>query len=102
MKKGMFREAEAQFKKTIAVFPFYDNAYLELGVAYYKQGKAREAERAWSRAIDINPKNVPAIKFMAIYYGEHKDFNRARQYVKLLQAMGVEPPDDFMKSIGAN
>ena len=100
LKKGMLKEAELEFRKTLAVYPFYDNAYLELGVLYYKQGKFSEAERAWIRAIQLDPDNVGANKFLAIFYKEQKDYAKAAYYTRQLQRMGVEPPADFVKSLG--
>jgi len=100
LRKGMLKEAEAFFRKTIAVCPFYDNAYLELGVIYYKQGKLTDAERLWGRAIMINENNIAANKFLAILYQERGDRGRAAHYARKLQEMGLQPPAEFMKSVG--
>ncbi len=100
LKKGMFKEAEKAFRKTLAVYPFYDNAYMELGVLYYKQGKPDEAKQAWIKAITIEPNNAEANKCLAIFYKEQKDYAMAAYYARQLRRMGLEPPADFMKSIG--
>lgn len=100
LKKGMLKEAEVAFRKTAAVYPFYDDAYLELGVVYYKQARRADAERSWLRALEINPGNAGANKFLAILYQEQGDRGKAAYHARRLRAMGVEPPADFMRSLG--
>lgn len=100
LRQGKMREAENYIKKSIAVYPFFDNAYVELGALYYKQGRLEEARYAWLRALEINPNNVVTIKFLAIYYHERKDDKRSILYVRQLQRMGIEPPRQFMESLG--
>jgi cytochrome c-type biogenesis protein CcmH/NrfG len=48
----------------------------------------------------IEPNNTGANKFLAIYYREQKDYEKAAYYARKLRRMGIEPPSDFMKSIG--
>ena len=42
MEKNMFKEAEIEFKKTLAIDPLYADARHNLGIAYFKQGKLKE------------------------------------------------------------
>lgn len=99
LKSGMLDEAERYLKKTLAVHPFYDRAYLELGVLYYKRGQPQLAEKAWNDTLRINPENAVAYKNLAIYYQERKDFKRAAYCAKRLKDLGIQVPDEFLKSI---
>lgn len=96
----MLDEAEKQFRKTIAVYPLYDNGYMSLGAVYYKRGELKKAEKAWNRAILINPGNVNAYRNLAIYYFEQKDVDKARLCVRQLKELGIKVPESFLRSIG--
>jgi tetratricopeptide (TPR) repeat protein len=99
--KGLEREAEAELRKTIAVYPYYANAHIELGALYHKEGRLAEAERCWVRAFGIEPKNPVTNKFLAIYYFEKGDLEKSRVHAKILEDMGLRPPEDFLKKLGA-
>jgi tetratricopeptide (TPR) repeat protein len=98
--KGRLDEALGYFRRTIAVHPFYDSAHVEAGAVCYKTGRAHEAEEHWLRALEINPSCVAAAKFLAILYGERKDYEKAKLYARRLRSLGLEPPEGFRKSIG--
>ncbi len=60
IKKDNGAEKIAQFKKIIAEDPTYDDAYNNLGVAYFYGGHADSAVAAIEHAIAINPYNPQA------------------------------------------
>lgn len=100
MKKGLLKKAEAEFKKEIVMYPYCDQGYLALGVIYHRQGNFKDAEALWERTLSINQRNADAMRNLAIYYSQAKDFKKSAGYVGRLRAIGVEPPADFLKTIG--
>lgn len=93
-------EAEKEFRKTIALMPDNDWAYMSLGVICYRTGRPEEARAMWEKSFMLNPDNFEAAKNLAIYHAEMEDFASARYYVGALKRLGIEPPSVFMKEIG--
>ena len=52
---GKHGEAEAAYRKAIALKPDYAKAHCNLGIALYYQGKPAEAEAAFRKAIALKP-----------------------------------------------
>jgi hypothetical protein len=99
MKQLASAEAEKQFRKAIALTPDYEWSYISLGILLYDTGREEEAERIWRRCLEVNPENAEALKNLAIYCAQKKDFRSARDYADRLKAIGIEPPDRFLKEI---
>ena len=53
-------DAIYQFQQAIRARPDYDEPYHNLGLAYYKQGKIREARETFETAFKKNPDNAGA------------------------------------------
>ncbi|MBI1812206.1 tetratricopeptide repeat protein [Candidatus Peregrinibacteria bacterium] len=56
VKKGMFREAEAQFAKAIQLDPRSAEPYLGLGLLYAQEGDHEKAYAAYANALEKNPR----------------------------------------------
>ncbi|MBI5206167.1 MAG: tetratricopeptide repeat protein [Candidatus Firestonebacteria bacterium] len=78
-KKNMFEDAIMAWEKTIKLFPNFDKAYLNIGIAYYRLNKIDEAIREWTRAKMINPDNDEVYFCLGIAYYEQ---NRIPEAVK--------------------
>ena len=77
------------FKKAIARYPEYSEAYLLMGAAYSSQGKWDEAEKAFRKTIDLK-KNVPgAYVALGSIENEKREYGEAEKY--LLQAVELSP-----------
>ncbi|MBN1527113.1 MAG: tetratricopeptide repeat protein [Candidatus Omnitrophica bacterium] len=100
MKQGRLAEADREFRKEIALYPFYDNAYMCLGIVRYREGALADAEDLWKTALELNPDNPDALKNLSIYYRDKKEFKKAAYYVEELRKRDIEPPRDFLDSLG--
>ncbi|MBN2453751.1 MAG: tetratricopeptide repeat protein [Candidatus Omnitrophica bacterium] len=101
LKKGMSLDAEKEFRKTIALMPDNDWAYMALGVICYKSGRHKEAEKLWLKSFEINPSNFETLRNLAIFCAEQGDYRSARFYAERLEKLGAEPPEGFLKEINS-
>lgn len=100
LKQEKLDDAGREFKKESALYPFYDNAYMCLGIVRYRQGAHAEAESLWKTALELNPDNPDALKNLSIYYRDKKEPKKAIYYVEELRKRSIEPPREFLDSLG--
>jgi len=55
--KKLWREATYRFEKAVELDPTYAAAWNNLAIAYEEQGNFTEANKAYAKAIDIDPDN---------------------------------------------
>lgn len=55
--KKLWREATYRFEKAVEVDPTYAAAWNNLAIAYEEQGKFTEANKAYAKAIELDPDN---------------------------------------------
>lgn len=60
VKQNRFAEAEKEFKKELAIDPYYYNAHFGLGTIYYNLGLLKEAKKEMENALNINPSLIEA------------------------------------------
>jgi Tfp pilus assembly protein PilF len=56
--KKLWREATYRFEKAVEVDPTYAAAWNNLAIAYEEQGKFPDADKAYQRAVQLEPENV--------------------------------------------
>ncbi|MEX2273674.1 MAG: tetratricopeptide repeat protein [Vicinamibacterales bacterium] len=56
--KKLWREAAYRFEKAVEVDPTYAAAWNNLAIAYEEQGKFPEADKAYTKAVQLDPGNV--------------------------------------------
>ena len=56
--KKLWREAIFRFEKAIEVDPTYPEAWNNLAIAYEEQGKFADADRAYTKALKLDPGNL--------------------------------------------
>ena len=56
--KKLWREAIFRFEKAVEVDPTYPEAWNNLAIAYEEQGKFADADRAYTRALKLDPDNL--------------------------------------------
>lgn len=62
---GDYAKAEEMFQKVVALSPNYlDEAYFNLAMVQNLQGKSKESIRNLERALEVNPKNDRAKKYL--------------------------------------
>lgn len=77
------------FKKAVAQYPKYSQAYLLMGVAYSSQKNWGEAEKALQKAVELNPSNAAAYLALGSVDNEKKNFAEAEK--SLLKAVELSP-----------
>ena len=58
--RNRFREAILPLKKSVEIYPVYDYAWVDLGIAQMQSGKAAAAETSLKRALRLNDENAEA------------------------------------------
>lgn len=66
-----------------------DLPHLSRGMAYLRSGRLVEAALSFKNAIEINPRNVPALTELMVLHGRNRELAAARRYY--LQALEVNP-----------
>jgi len=64
MQQNMPEAAVASFNRLIELEPYYSDAYVNLGLAYWKQGLKKEAVFAFKSALRISPNHLRAKGFL--------------------------------------
>jgi tetratricopeptide (TPR) repeat protein len=78
--------AEKELKLSIKLNPEMIDAYLNLGIIYYKKGKIKDSEKYFKKAIKIDPNYAKAHNNLGSVYFKQGKFNEAlKEYNKVLQ-----------------
>jgi len=72
-----FPEAEALFKRVLAIIPDYAAAHRSLGELYLLQGRRDAAELAYQKAHELEPRDVKTSLALGTVYGETGRFERS-------------------------
>jgi tetratricopeptide (TPR) repeat protein len=66
IRHGQEQEAIAALQKLVAEHPVARGAYRELGIAYYRTGKLREAESSFAAAASDGPKDLESVQMQGL------------------------------------
>ena len=91
MQKRDFQKAADLFQKAINVYPEYDAAFDNLGVALMSLGQADKARAAFERAVQLNDKNPDADRNYARILIKEQQYAQAKEYLQ--KALMTEPQD---------
>lgn len=105
-KNSRYEEAVEHFKSAASLDPSLVNAQLYLATAYAQQyipgAETEDNKRMASSAIEEykqvltrDPKNIKAIKGVAVLYLQIKDFDQAKQYYQKASAVDSNDPDNY-------
>ena len=84
-----FREAIAPLKKSVEIYPVYDYAWVDLGIAQMQSGEAAAAEISLKRALRLNDENAEGhLALGALYMGATRG-DLARPHFE--RAIGLKP-----------
>ncbi|MDQ3069663.1 MAG: tetratricopeptide repeat protein [Acidobacteriota bacterium] len=56
--KKLWREATYRFEKAVEIDPTYPEAWNNLAIAYEEQGNFKDAEKAYDKALKLDPDNL--------------------------------------------
>jgi len=78
----------------------FATSYLNEGVALYVDGEQRDALRAFTRAVQVDPSNVNGRAFAARVHIERRDFDLARPLLD--EAVALDPRSAYVRLLRAN
>jgi tetratricopeptide (TPR) repeat protein len=90
-KAGMLEEALDICARGVGANPCYASGYVVQGKCLYAAGRAGDALAAFDRVLELDPKNLVALKYLGILHAERGDNARAREYFEHILALD---PDD--------
>lgn len=89
LKKSKFVEAEAVYKKLLAVNSEDSVALEGHGKAYFGMGKFAEAEQDFLAAIEVNSKQYQSHEFLGLLYSRRQEYDQAINRFKT--ALALQP-----------
>ena len=87
---GRLGEALAQWRELTASSPTW-NAMLRLGGCAKKLGRIEEAEQAFRRALEINPRSSLALLYLGMLAMDRRDYESAKEYLERAAAIKEHP-----------
>ncbi|RMF08209.1 MAG: tetratricopeptide repeat protein, partial [Candidatus Neomarinimicrobiota bacterium] len=64
--KKLYKESLAAYQEVVELRPKDANAYLGMGITYWKMGESQLARAAWDRSLELNPDNNEARGWLMI------------------------------------
>jgi len=72
-----FPEAEALFKRVLAIKPDFVSSYRSLGQLYVVQGRREDAKVAYQKALELEPRDARTILALGTIYEETNEYERS-------------------------
>ncbi|HKL48409.1 MAG TPA: tetratricopeptide repeat protein [Desulfuromonadales bacterium] len=94
---GMFQAAQSILLKGIKQNPDYGPGYIALGRTLASRDMAGKAEKAFRKALEVAPGNLPALKALLRIFWEKGDVTEARKTAEALYK--VKPGDEDAEKI---
>jgi tetratricopeptide (TPR) repeat protein len=95
-KAGMLEEALEICARGVGEHPRYASGYVVQGKCLYDAGRARDAQAAFDRVLELDPKNLVALKYLGILHSERGETRVARGYFEHILAL--DPGDRDIRS----
>jgi tetratricopeptide (TPR) repeat protein len=89
MKDNQNNEAIGLLKAVVSEYPNFVGGLLNLGVAYYKQGRPAEAKETLEKVIALDNTNTTAYNYLGILFRNEGRFKDAKQAYE--QALEIDP-----------
>ena len=94
--KNKLDDAGKEFEKAAALYPKYADAWVSLGKVRLQQKSAAAAEAAFAKAIEADPKLIPAYVELGLMAAGGADWKRSADYLdKALQLDPVDYPQTW-------
>lgn len=77
MQSRQFREAEATFRKALALDETLLETYAQLGTLYAQQGRVEEAIKQFETIVAKNPQQLSALMILGLLHEQQEDYHRA-------------------------
>lgn len=86
----------AHFRKAIQIYPDYDAAYVQLGLAHLEQADFVAARQVLEKAGQVNPKNAEALELLGYVYNHEGE---PRQAVQVLEQALQQNADSWLANM---
>ncbi len=93
--------AEINYLKTLELAPNFTNAYGNLAVVYWTQGKVAQAAPYIRRALELAPKDPMVQENAAYYFFYAANYDASWRHLKLAQALGAKLDPNFVRDLTA-
>jgi tetratricopeptide (TPR) repeat protein len=97
--QGELSEAVNYYEKAVEVAPRNAEAYYNLGNTYASLGQNGEAIASYLKTVGINPRHQDAFVNLSILSFKSRDFQGAIHYLEEAQALGYNPPAEYLKTL---
>lgn len=97
--KGDLDAARTEYETAVRLYPDYDQAYNNLGVALMKQGKRSAGKAAFEQAVTINSHFARAFSNLAKIALDDKDYAKSLELVR--KSLATEPLNPGTLLVGA-
>jgi len=87
--KQMNEESMDYFKKALQIYPIYPEALVDMGVAYFQDGKSDSAEKFYRKALALDPNQTNATNNLGTIYIRSNRFREALDLYK--KAITINP-----------
>ncbi len=89
-RKGMLKEAEAEYRAVLKSAPKYAEAYANLGAVLIRLNRYHEGISAYEKAYKLQPGLKPVLLNIGIAYYRHQEFEKAVNAFKRFLAVSPE------------
>jgi tetratricopeptide (TPR) repeat protein len=86
-KAGMLEEALEICARGVGAHPRYASGYVVQGKCLYDAGRSGDAEAAFERVLDLDPKNLVALKYLGMLHAERGESEIACDYFEHILAL---------------
>jgi tetratricopeptide (TPR) repeat protein len=97
--QGDLSEAVNYYEKAVEVAPKNAEAYYNLGNVYASLGQTGEAIASYLKTVGINPHHQDAFVNLSILSFKSRNFQAAIHYLEQAQALGYNPPAEYLKTL---
>ncbi|MDD4051327.1 MAG: glycosyltransferase family 39 protein [candidate division Zixibacteria bacterium] len=80
LRQGDYSAAAARFDSLSQMTPYFDNNFLNLGIAFLKLGRSDEAAQAFRRELDHNPRSAEAANNLGVLFLLGKEYDSTLTY----------------------
>jgi tetratricopeptide (TPR) repeat protein len=91
MRQKRFPEAEALFKRVLAIKPDFVPANRSLGQLYVLQGRREDAKTAYQKALELEPRDAKTALALGTLYEETNEFTLSIETINTIPA-DLRPP----------
>lgn len=95
-KAGMLEEALEICARGVGEHPRYASGYVVQGKCLYDSGRSNDAQAAFNRVLDLDPKNLVALKYLGIIHAERGESALAHEFFEHILAL--DPGDREIRS----